>query len=36
MRIAPHVVLTREQRTKLEVFARGRSTRQRELVFCAF
>ena len=26
MRIAPHVVLTREQRTKLEVYARGRST----------
>src|SRR6516162_7308081 len=26
MRIAPQVVLTREQRTKLEVYARGRST----------
>jgi len=26
MRIAPQVVLTREQRAKLEVYARGRST----------
>ena len=36
MRIAPQVVLTREQRTKLAVYARGRSTPDRRNVAEAF